>query len=344
LRTCSVRHDRGLRPTRSPLFALIVAAALAVSTAAPRTDHGMIEPDEGYTIEVVGPLKDSSPIARITADANSPPLNDDDVELYFWDGSAMLYTVGTGASYSASEDGRSITISTTEHFSSLFPRLPDHLAAPFFLLISRARDGRNTVGAFFTEDERPTTTCPEDRPFECDGVCSTSCLHVEPAPAYMLWLPSYRDLQDDPAFFYTPSVINPFGPYSDAEMLVDTEDGAFAFRPDSLRLFAVSDRVIELPAQDFAFFDDQNRVMLITVPRDALPQPLPKRTLFLARIENNSGIPLLFAFIVPDEGSGANASHLSSPLSVSNRERPALSLSLRAIRARRAPSQMRKDI
>ncbi len=285
------------------LTTFILTAALAVQSP---TDTGILPVFEPlpYAVQILGPISPSgSPILRLSAPEPLPPFNPDDLEIYLWNGSAALEPVGLTVHTTITDNDREITFSTSEHFSRVFPRLPEHNASPFFLIVTHNNNAAPIIAFAFVQDARPPSPCPDDRPANCFGTCSTDteCRYFEPNTATMLWLPIYRELQDDPAFFYSPQVINTYGPASDAELLVEAHRDAFAFRPDSLRLFAVTDHLTELTG-DFAFLDDDNRTLLLTIPRDALKQPPRGRILFLLAAANRQNLPLLFAFIVTPRG------------------------------------------
>jgi len=286
------------------LATLMLTTALAVQSPTPDAGILPVFKPLPYTAQILGPISPSgSPILRLSAPDPLPPFNPDDLQVYLWNGSADLEPAGFTVHTTITDDDREITLSTSEHFSRIFPRLPEHNASPFFLIITHNRNAAPVLAFAFVQDARPPSPCPDDRPADCFGTCSTDteCRYFEPNTATMLWLPLYRELQDDPAFFYSPQVINSYGPASDAELLVEAHQDAFAFRPDTLKLFAVTDHLRELPG-DLAVFDNDNRTLLLTIPRDALNRPLRGRILFLLAATNRQNLPVLFAFIVTPKG------------------------------------------
>jgi len=278
----------------------LIAASTLIAIPARSNEEGqttLMLTNLPYRLTVLGPLKDDAPLALLEADDDLPPLNPDDIELYLWNGASVMHAVGLAARYDASPER--ILISTHPQFSKLFPRLGEHMDHPFFLLITHNADGETIAAAFFAPDARPAAdACPEERPFNCLGTCSAeSDCRFFTSFAASFWLPIYREFQSDPSLLYRPAVINEYTPFSEAELLVEADPYASPFNPDSLRLFAVTDRIRELPAADLAFFDNDNRVLVLTIPRDLIA-PLPLRTLFLASVRTEDDTPLLFAFIV----------------------------------------------
>jgi len=282
----------------------LIAASTLIAIPARSNEEGqttLMLTNLPYRLTVLGPLKDDAPLALLEADDDLPPLNPDDIELYLWNGASVMHAVGLAARYDASPER--ILISTHPQFSKLFPRLGEHMDHPFFLLITHNADGETIAAAFFAPDARPAAdACPEERPFNCLGTCSAeSDCRFFTSFAASFWLPIYREFQSDPSLLYRPAVINEYTPFSEAELLVEADPYASPFNPDSLRLFAVTDRIRELPG-DLAVFDNDNRTLLLTIPRDALNRPLRGRILFLLAATNRQNLPVLFAFIVTPKG------------------------------------------